>query len=226
MFVLKRSPIALTTEAVGAVEANISLTEEEKKNVAFDLRQDLCNDVDIVEWREELIKNLNAADEGYSVLTVEEEAVIRLITVPQATKMFEQITRANSMVVDFTVISSAVLRSNEAMYFLGSTGQCIAVFMYLVKYMTKDANQLNEMIVLIANAKKTVQRFPGVPRDGESSDLRDLKKFAARLLNHSEGGMREMADTTIAFANIGGKKYFSRIFIFIYNLTKKINNMS
>jgi hypothetical protein len=121
-------------------------------------------------------------------------------------RLAKYLPTANGYVVCFVPTASAVLRCNTAIYLLGSSGQSIAVFIYLVKYITKDANQLTDSLALIAKARSVVQKFPTEARPGETQPIRDLKKFATNILNGSSGGgPREMADTTVAFANMNGQ---------------------
>jgi len=201
------SPTASPSKDINYVEGPPTLQPskpEEDKSVKFDLHAELINEYDLDEWHSKLIENLNAADDGYAVLSKEDEEAIRKITVTQAKMMVDELADRNALLVDFVPVGTCVMRCNTAMYFLGSSGQCIAVFMYLVKYMTKEANQLSNLIPLISKARETVKKYPGIVRDGESKEIRDLKKFAARIINHSEGGMREISSTTVCYANLGG----------------------
>ena len=103
------------------------------------------------------------------------------------------------------------------MYLLGSTGQCIAVFMYLVKYIAKDANFLSDSISVIAKARAYLEEHPTVARENETQDIRNVKKFCQRVINSCEGGSREMADTTVAYANIGGTGHIvSHAFCYLF----------
>lgn len=111
------------------------------------------------------------------------------------------------------------------MYLLGSTGQCIAVFMYLVKYIAKDANFLSDSISVIAKARAYLEEHPTVARENETQDIRNVKKFCQRVINSCEGGSREMADTTVAYANIGGTGHIvshSFSYLFAYDTVEAL----
>jgi hypothetical protein len=174
-------------------------------SLQMDLRTDLISTESMNLWHEHIIQYLNA----YLVLDAEEIESIRSVSFAMALKLPIVLSARNAMVVDFNETASAALRCNTAMYMLGGSEQCIAVFMYLVKYISKDANTLGESLPLIAKAMEYIARYPTAPRESETSEVRHLKKFMQRILNSSEGGTREVSDTLAAYANIGGKGHIS-----------------
>jgi hypothetical protein len=136
-------------------------------------------------------------------LTLADKSAISNLTIDQARMIKWVIGKENGLVVDYNITVSALLRCNTAIYMLGSAGQSIAIFFYLVKYMTKDGNMLANSVSLIAKARRNLLDYRTSAREGESQDDRNVKQFANHVLNSSEGGTREMADTTVAYANLG-----------------------
>lgn len=172
---------------------------------ALNYYDDLLTEEYLPQWKECMINQIQSSNKSTLDLKELDINAIKALTLYEAMQIRNVIVYRNGMVVDFNPVSSAVLRCNTAMYMLGSTGQCIAVFMYLVKYISKDANDLSDSLAMIAKAKEYIRNYPTTRREGETQNMRDLKKFCQRILNNSEGGTREMASTTIAYANIGGK---------------------
>jgi hypothetical protein len=162
-------------------------------------------------WHDAIIRELNTADtyrDYRDSLSEKEETAIRTITSIGAQTIINVLPDRNKYVVSFNPTSSAILRCNTAMYLLGSRGQCISVFFYLVKYITKDANVLHDSLACIAEAMAWLKKYPRTLQPGdESLEMRNLRAFMQRLLNSSQCGTREIADTTVAYANMGGSAH-------------------
>ena len=128
--------------------------------ITINFYDELLDEDDMTAWQDAMIIQLNRSDTTERKLTDEEENAIRTITMEQAKKIRAVVEYRNGLVADYNRVASAVLRCNTAMYLLGSTGQCIAVFFYLVKYVTKDANEPTDSLAIIADASKKMKEFP------------------------------------------------------------------
>lgn len=170
----------------------------------FNFHQELLTPEGIEQWREEIIMTLNSGESQTEVLTPTELELIRGVTLAQALRLKEVLLRRNGLVVDFSKITTAVLRCNTAMYHIGSSSQSIAIFMYLVKYLSKDADNLCDSLAVIAKCKEYMDLHRSNPRENETEDMRYLKQFSQRILNLTDQGTREMSDVTVAYANSGG----------------------
>ncbi len=191
MFVLERNTIRITSSTPGD-DVN-----------CFDMHQELFCDMNL--WAETIIEQLQRIDQRQ--LTVQEKECIYQLTQEEATRICNFLVTANGLVTDFSPVGSAVLRCNTAMYFLGSSGQCISIFFYLVKYLTKEANNLTDMLTVIANAHELTMKFPREALPNETADMRTSKQFQNKILNSCEGGAREIPDTVIGALLIGMKGF-------------------
>ena len=186
-------PIMIVTSRRQLVMNNDN-DDKTNKNIALDFNLHLLpndvNDEDLTlmtSWHEAMIHQLNLADSGIRKLTNAEEESIKKIKRPQAILMKNVIENRNGMVVDYNEVASASLRCNTAMYLLGSQGQCIAVFFYLFKYISKDANMLTDSLTVISEAKAHIIKYPTIANENETQNMRDFKKFCQRVLNSSPG---------------------------------------
>ena len=194
-----------------------------------DMHASLIDDLNMTPWHNFIIKLLsdpNAEGCPRDVLTENEISVIRKITAEDARKIIKLLPDRNKYVVSFNSTASTILRSNTAMYMLGSRGQCIAVFFYLVKYMTKDANVLHNSLACIAEAIAWLKEYPRTLLPGdESQEMRNVRSFMQRILNSSQCGTREIADTTVAYANMGGSAHICSekiSYLFAYDMARKL----
>jgi hypothetical protein len=136
--------------------------------------------------------------------------------------------KINQLVVSFNPLASASLRCNTAILLMGGTCQSISVFKYLVKYITKDANLVTDSLSIIQHAQGLMQRYPPHVGVDESENQRYLKTFMQRILNNTEGGCREFADTFTAFVNVGGRGFMSSdttSYLFAHDMVDELVNL-
>ena len=71
----------------------------------------------------------------------------------------------NGTVAPFNEICTILFRCKMDVSILGSTESARAALNYLLKYLTKDATQVESVLTLLAAARRHVQRFPSRAAD-------------------------------------------------------------
>ena len=229
--VISQLPLEEIAQNINAIQFPLHI-DEDGAYIFIDMREDLIDESNMTLWHDAMKANLIAASRSLQsqedrpwVLSAEEALGIENITAQTARRMITELPNRNKYVVSFNKTVSAILRCNTAMYHLGSRGQCIAIFFYLVKYISKDANVLHDSLTSIAEAIDWLKRYPRIMQAAdESQEMRDIRSFMQRLLNSSQNGTREMADTTVAYANLGGQAHIcseSITYNFAYDITRE-----
>jgi hypothetical protein len=95
----------------------------------------------------DLFKSFETVD--YPALSDVSKAAFRKITFEQLQLIYKVLETRNRAVLDIVPMMAVVLGCNTCMYALGSAEQCLAVFFYLVKYITKDASPLMTCLPLV-----------------------------------------------------------------------------
>ena len=211
MFLTHRRLIQWSTEC-GQLPPVRPIPREFLDREVWEDRSDILvhgNDESILQWKNEILEDFARAaspagiPEIYQPLTAVETEAIMNLTLPQIRCIMELMRSRNAYTVAYAPVASAILRCNTAAYQLGCTSQCLGIFMYLVKYVTKDANTLGDSVALIATAIEHVQEYPTEPRPNETDAERRNKKLLQRIINSTNAGAREMPCTTVAYANCG-----------------------
>ena len=107
---------------------------------------------------------------------------------------------ANAKVVTFSPALSAILACNTDIEPLGTFAQAKAAIFYLVKYITKDGNDLANVLSLIEAAKDHCIKYPS-RADDAGTETRNAKYILTRLLNCLSGDI-EMGAQLSALALI------------------------
>lgn len=193
--------------------SNINNVNDSSDSTHLNYYDYLITDNTMGQWGDLMIKQIenaklygNSKDQTF-ILTDSEKLAFRNMTVPLAKTLREVLINRNGYVVDYNTTAASVLRCNTAFYFLGSTSQCIAIFIYLAEYITKEGFNPKDSLASIAKAKDYIRKYPTLPIGNETQSERNLKKFMQRILNSTDSGTREIPDTTASLGVLGGKAH-------------------
>ena len=182
----------------------INMTTMQLEKLRLNFHDELLTGEDTSAWADAIIADLDEENDYYWRLTETEKTQIRQLPRHHIEKMKTVLENRQALVVDYSIAASCALRCNTAVYMLGSSGQSIAVFFYLVKYIAKDAHDLGHSMASIAAAKEHIATYPTAPLPGETPQLRNMKHWMNRIVNSSDGGVQEKPCTTVGHANMGG----------------------
>lgn len=124
-------------------------------------------------------------------------------------------TGANSDIVSYSPALSAVMCCNTCVEYLGTNCQAKSAMYYLVKYITKDASDLENVLSLIQAASSHISKYPSVAPDSGTLE-RSTKHILSRILNsingHCEVGGQIAALAALRFPS----NIFSHDFTYCY----------
>jgi len=92
----------------------------------------------------------------------------------------------NGKVVAFSPVISACLRCNTDVEPLGNSAQEICAVFYLLKYMTKPAYELGNILSIARAARKHIIKYPSVAED-RGTFMRNAQHLLTRILNMQYG---------------------------------------
>jgi hypothetical protein len=234
VIVRKEGLIPRDPRCVLAVPACREITIDGVSNDDFthvDLRLGKSNesgeDTALSEWKTKVIKKLNNAVPSHfdKQLTDEEVKGILSLSRKSVELLISLMPSQNKFVAPFNQTAMGTLRCNEAAMLLNSEASCDGVSGYVIKYMTKGDYPLNRSIDTIAAAHQNLQDYKTAPLNNETQMIRDAKKFYTRMLNNTDGDMKEFFMTTIAYANQGGLPFNCSdefVYLFIYDAVRRL----
>ena len=135
------------------------------------------------------------------------------LTTAQHQRLNSCLAKRNGLVVEYNDVISALLGCNTATYILGSDAQAKAALCYLLKYITKPPAEISRSLVLLHNARSTIQTYPSQAEDTGTTQ-RTAQHFLNRIMNDLNGAM-EVSGAMAAAAILGMPSETSSLSFFI-----------
>ena len=123
-----------------------------------------------------------------------------------------QSLKVGSVVVPFSPVLTACVRSNTCVTFMMTQAAATSIFFYLIKYMTKEIHPLAGVIPLLKEAKAAAIKYPS---DAQGSVLRPTQHILLKLCNRIHRNM-EVSSQMAAAMIIGNKsEYHSHVPVYV-----------